>query len=298
MNLQEVKNRIAVAKYVDEAMTHQEIEALCEFVISMLPHTEESVKEVIWSYKWLINRKMEEGRMARAMRLFKRYLNDGAPACDPAYDALYQDGLLATHTSPVPLERRERFYSLATLFSEILPLQGLVAECGCYRGLSSYLLCSFLKRADGKFDGRGYRIFDSFAGLSVPQPEDSVEELDPDAKRLKAMAQPGSFAASLDQVRGALAAFPEIEFFPGWIPHMFPDEPDARYRFVHVDVDIYQPTRDSIAYFYPRLVPGGMIVCDDYNWPGARKAIEEVCAQNSAEFKTTSHTQAYIVRRP
>ena len=66
---------------------------------------------------------------------------------------------------------------------------------------------------------------------------------------------------------------------------------------MHVDVDVYQPTRDSIEYFYPRLVPNGVIVCDDYNWPGARKAIEEVCARVGAEFATTPYTQAYIVRR-
>ena len=111
------------------------------------------------------------------------------------------------------------------------------------------------------------------------------------------MTQPGHFAATLDVVKQSLAAFPNIEYFPGWIPQAFPDETVSRYRFVHVDVDLYQPTRDSIEYFYPRLVPGGIIVSDDYSWPGARKAIEEFCTGSGVEFKTTPHTQAYIVRR-
>src|SRR5688572_31529904 len=41
------------------------------------------------------------------------------------------------------------------------------------------------------------------------------------------------------------------------------------------DVDVYQPTRDSLEYFYPRLVTGGILVCDDYGWPGARKAVDD-----------------------
>jgi O-methyltransferase len=97
-------------------------------------------------------------------------------------------------------------------------------------------------------------------------------------------------------VKEALGAFPRIEFFPGWIPGAFPDEPGARYRFVHLDVDVYQPTRDSLDYFYPRLVPGGMIVCDDYGWPGARKAIEEFRARTGAVFESNAHLQAYTVR--
>ena len=39
-----------------------------------------------------------------------------------------------------------------------------------------------------------------------------------------------------------------------------------------------------------------MIVCDDYNWPGARKAIDEVCERLGATFNTTPQMQAYIMR--
>jgi len=206
--------------------------------------------------------------------------------------------LLATHTSPTPLRRRERFYSLVTLFRRTSALRGLVAECGCFRGLSSYLLCRTLKLADPAFDGSGYRIFDSFQGLSVPQPEDTIADSDPDAQLLRNNTQPGKFAAALESVKASLNAFPNIEFFPGWIPSAFPDESETRYRFVHVDVDIYQPTRDSFDYFYPRLVAGGIIVCDDYGWPGARKAIDEFCERMGAECEVTPSLQAYIVRRP
>ena len=68
------------------------------------------------------------------------------------------------------------------------------------------------------------------------------------------------------------------------------------YRFVHLDVDLYQPTRDSFDYFYPRLIKGGIIVCDDYNWPGARKAIEEACARFGATFAVTPYLQAVLIR--
>ncbi|HEX3704868.1 MAG TPA: TylF/MycF/NovP-related O-methyltransferase, partial [Vicinamibacterales bacterium] len=47
---------------------------------------------------------------------------------------------------------------------------------------------------------------------------------------------------------------------------------------LHIDVDLYEPTRDSIAFLYERMNPGGIVVCDDYGFmtcPGATKAIDE-----------------------
>jgi hypothetical protein len=297
MDLQEVRRRIAAADNDQAILDRQEFESFCSSVVASLPRTVETAPERAWAYEQIINLRIEDGRPARALRIFKQYLGDCAPAADAAYDAMYQTGLNATGTGITPLHRRDRFFSLVQLFRKTLALEGMVAECGCFRGLSSYLLCSTLQQADAAFDGRGYRIFDSFAGLSAPSQEDAIEGEGAQVGRLRHMTRAGNFAASLDKVKAALSAFPRIEYFPGWIPAAFPKEDGVRYRFVHVDVDVYKPTRDSIEYFYPRLVPGGVIVCDDYNWPGARQAIEEVCARVGVEFATTPYTQAYIVRR-
>ena len=297
MDLQEVRRRIAAADNDQAILDRQEFESFCSSVVASLPRTVETAPERAWAYEQIINLRIEDGRPARALRVFKQYLGDCAPAADAAYDAMYQAGLNATGTGITPLHRRDRFFSLVQLFRKTLALEGMVAECGCFRGLSSYLLCSTLQQADAAFDGRGYRIFDSFAGLSAPSQEDAIEGEGAQVGRLRHMTRAGNFAASLDKVKAALSAFPRIDYFPGWIPAAFPKEDGVRYRFVHVDVDVYQPTRDSIEYFYPRLVPGGVIVCDDYNWPGARQAIEEVCARVGVEFAMTPYTQAYIVRR-
>ena len=41
---------------------------------------------------------------------------------------------------------------------------------------------------------------------------------------------------------------------------------------------MYEPTKDSINYFWPKIVPGGVIICDDYGsykTIGARKAMDD-----------------------
>ena len=72
-----------------------------------------------------------------------------------------------------------------------------------------------------------------------------------------------------------LKDFKFVEIFKGWIPEKFNKVKDKKFSFVHIDVDLYEPTLQSLEFFFPRLIEGGIIVCDDYNsfgFDGAKKA--------------------------
>lgn len=215
---------------------------------------------------------------------------------DADYASIYLESMRATASQPWPVQRRARFQSLVRLLTETDGVDGAIAECGCYKGLSSHLMCSTLRTRDAEYRGAGYHIFDSFKGLSPPTLEDDVPEDFARAKKIESMCVEGAFAASLAEVRRNLAEFPAIEFHAGWIPLTFQGLPERSYRFVHVDVDLYDPTIDSFEYFYPRLAPGGMIVSDDYGWPGARQALEDFCARQGLTLGLTPHDQAFVRR--
>ena len=238
-----------------------------------------------------------EGRMVRASKAFRHAVAEFCAVADAAFDEAYFAGCVATGTAPIPLRRRDRFLNLLHQLDQVRDHEGVVAECGCFRGLSSFLMCSRLRQHRPGFDGGGFQIYDSFQGLSESGPQDEPENPeDLEAKRVKAMNKPGSFAASLADVSRALSPFPRVDYFPGWIPDAFAADNPLPYRFVHVDVDLYQPTIDSFRYFWPRLLPGGRMVCDDYNWAGARRAVEEFCAEAGVSFDVTPNQQAYFVK--
>ena len=51
-----------------------------------------------------------------------------------------------------------------------------------------------------------------------------------------------------------------------------------RISLLHLDVDLYEPTLAALKAFYPLVVPGGLVVFDEYGlveWPGESKAAEE-----------------------
>jgi len=238
------------------------------------------------------------GQQEAAVATYRTLLRHEPPARDDAFDEIYLAGLLATGTCPTPTRRRDRLMHLTELLREATDVSGGVVECGCFQGLSSYVMCSYLKHWNPRFDGGGYHIFDSFQGLSEPTADDDIPDEWDNAANLRLMTQRGNFAASLQQVQVSLSAFSGITYHPGWIPLTFKSLPEARYRFVHVDVDLYDPTLDAFAYFYPRLSPGGIIASDDYSWPGARTAIDEFCAEHGIEMQVTASSQAVIRRKP
>lgn len=261
--------------------------------LAHIPELREQRKQ---AFAHLLRLLFDDGRHARMSKVFRQFVAEHCDVQDPAFDNAYLAGVMATHTAPVPLRRRDRFLYLVHQLEKTLALEGRIAECGCFQGLSSYVMCSRVRARQPGFDGSGYEIYDSFQGLSEPAAQD-MEGLDRSGTTFdKTNMTPGRFAATLEQVRASLSAFPGISYRPGWIPSAFPAEDGARYRFVHVDVDLYQPTRDSFEYFWPRLVPGGVMVCDDYDWPGAKRALDEFCARAGISVHVTPEAQAWVSR--
>jgi len=156
--------------------------------------------------------------------------------------------------------RRWLLYQLALASTKV---PGDTVECGAFRGAGSYLICK-ATQSDGC--RRTHFIFDSFQGLSEPSAVDGSY-----------WAQ-GNMCCSLENFEKPKA---NVSIHPGWIPDRFPDVAERRFSFVHIDVDLEQPTADSVAFFYPRLNAGGIMVFDDHGFdscPGARKAINDFMA--------------------
>jgi hypothetical protein len=67
-----------------------------------------------------------------------------------------------------------------------------------------------------------------------------------------------------------------MHFVKGRVEETVPAQAPERIAVLRLDTDWYESTRHELAHLYPRLVPGGVLVLDDYgHWQGARKAVDE-----------------------
>ncbi len=167
----------------------------------------------------------------------------------------------------------ERRFVMSSIAAATASLQGDSAECGVFEGATSFQIC----RTRQHRKDFTHHCFDSFEGLSQPTTADIVSD------ERAYVWKKNDLTSPLEKTRKNLQRFESfVKYYPGWIPDRFPEVEDRRFSLVHVDVDLFEPTAASLEFFYPRLVPGGMIVCDDYGstWcPGAKKACDDFCAK-------------------
>jgi O-methyltransferase len=179
----------------------------------------------------------------------------------------------------------ERLYTLFTLASQCLQLEGDFLEAGVWKGGTTVLFAKLLRERSPH--SRELHLFDTFTGM-------------PPTHECDTYYKGGEFAdTSLDAVRAKLAGAEFVRFHPGLIPDTFVGCEELRFAFAHIDLDVYQSIRDACAFVYPRLAVGGVMVFDDYAWstcPGARRAVDEFFATRRMRPLVLSNGQAVVFK--
>lgn len=147
-------------------------------------------------------------------------------------------------------------------------VDGAFAELGVYKGLTARLIHHYAPE-------RTLHLFDTFQGFT--ERSLAAEE------RSTGTMVPRQFVdTSLLAVQCFVRARNhKVQYHAGFFPESIPAEmTDERFAFAHLDADLYDPTLAGLNFFYPRLNQNGMLLIHDYNaWLGARKAVDDFCAQ-------------------
>lgn len=178
----------------------------------------------------------------------------------------------------------DRKFMIKSLLALIQDIDGDTAECGVYKGATSYIICN-----ETVLNPTMHYAIDSFEGLSAPTNQDT------------SYWNEGDLRVGMDECKRNLRAFEgRIKYCKGWIPEAFQLVESSRFRFVHIDVDLYAPTRDSLVFFYEKMVSGGLIVCDDYGFKsceGAKTAVDEFFANKPEQIVHVPTGQAVIIKK-
>ena len=203
-------------------------------------------------------------------------------------DARFLEAYAAIRTAT--LVDRFRCFELWQLVAQVAKLpHGALLEVGVWRGGTGALIAT---RAAVCGIGEKVYLCDTFSGVVKAGERDSEY-------------RGGEHA---DTTRGAVEGLlrgmrlENVEILEG----VFPDETGARvagdrFRFCHVDVDVYESARASVEWIWDRMVPGGVVVFDDFGFrstDGITRYVEEQLERRDRLVFHNLNGHAVLVKLP
>jgi len=184
------------------------------------------------------------------------------------------------------------------LYEKIKHLNGSIIECGVFKGISSIRFAAF--RDFFNNSSNKLILFDIFGKFPEADYSKDVKN------RNNFIKDAGLHGISKNQLNKILKnkKIKNFELIQGDITKTVKTyaekHPRLKISLLHIDVDLYGPTKTILENFYPHVVKGGIIILDDYNvFPGETKAVNEFFKNqkiNIQKFKNRK-TPYYIIKK-
>ena len=197
-----------------------------------------------------------------------------------------------------------KFLAHYELYKMILNLPGDVFEMGVFKAGTMIRWATFRQLLENSFSRRvvGFDTFGKFPKMSVNLGSD----LDADLEYVEAFTAKAGEALSRDQVEQVFArkGFENFDLLEGnvtdTLPHFVMKNPACRIALLHLDLNVKGPTKFVLEALYDRIVPGGLIVIDDYtSVVGTTEAIDDLVAQKGLKIEKLSfHSVPAFIRKP
>lgn len=180
---------------------------------------------------------------------------------------------------------------------------GVVVEAGCALGGSSLVI------AVAKGKGRPFQIFDTFETIPPPSEQDGEDAharyeiiSSGQAIGIKGETYYGYQKDLLAQVVQTFIDYElpvqqnSIELVKGYYEATL--RIDSPVALAHIDCDWYDSVMTCLQQIEPNLVPGGILIIDDYEaWSGCKSAVDEYFSGREDDFEFVQQSRLHIIRK-
>lgn len=241
-------------------------------------------------------------RLFRRRRSFRPlYASDGLGVkhknisflSEPAFEAAWAAVAKANapHWPEVP-DIRWRAHVCVWAATSALQIPGNFVELGVHTGLLSSMICrctDFASHADRRFF-----LFDTFTG--IPGTGASTAETVEIARRNAVMYHSDIFAFATT----VFADVPNAQLVRGRLPQSLDGVETGPIAYLSIDLNNAAAEIDSAEILWPRLVPGAIVVLDDYAFAGHEeqyRAWNAFAARQDLRILTLPTGQGMLIKR-
>lgn len=225
----------------------------------------QKIKSLIWKLKWFVKHYRElNGNKILINNSFLgpiKFLADSVATsnnCDfltePKFAKAYE---LAKATSPWKgFEMQWRTYVVCTLAQMVKNLPGHFVECGVNTGAYSRAVIDYI---DFEKTGKTFYLLDTYEGLVAAQNTDKEKEAGVDGYLQ-------TYQNVYEQVVETFKPF-STKIIKGMVPDTLPQCDATQICYLSIDMNVAAPEIAAANYFWDKLVPGGVMILDDYGFP-------------------------------
>jgi hypothetical protein len=213
---------------------------------------------------------------------------------DPRFMKAYRQGINSGHlfgrdtgTQDVHVEWRVMVGCWAA--SHGAQLEGDFVECGVNTGILSLAACSYI---DFNATGKNFYLFDTYEGI----PLDQLSEAEHKAGRGNDNKY---YEDCWERAVKNFAPYPRAKLIRGKVPETLSQVNIEKACYLSIDMNVAYPERAAIEHFWDKLVPGAVILLDDYGWRPYRKqkeTLDEFAAGKRVEILTLPTGQGLIIK--
>lgn len=180
------------------------------------------------------------------------------------------------------------------LYKKITHLPGHVLEFGVHKGNSLIRFATFRELLEAS-DSRKIFGFDTFYEF----PKTDNQE---DNSFIDAFVEEAGKPISVEELNHVLQQkhIRNVELVQGNIldtlPKFVKHHPELKIALLHIDVDVYEPSKVILESLVEKMVTGGLVILDDYGTvEGETRAVDEFFGKNAQIKKLPfSHIPSYI----
>ena len=186
------------------------------------------------------------------------------------------------------------------LYKIVTGIPGDIVECEVYKLASVNRFATFRSLLENVYFRKLF-AFDAFGEF----PTGALQNKD-DLNFVKGFETAGGDGLGVDESQEVLK-FKQLEkntfcikgdvaqTIPAWLEQ----NTHCRIALLHLDMDVYEPTKAALELLWERLVRGGIVVVDDYNAVGgATRAIDEFITDKDIKLQklSWSHVPCFFVK--
>ena len=146
-----------------------------------------------------------------------------------------------------------RLNTLIWAADQAVHLEGDFVECGVWKGFCSAVIADYL---DFGTLSKSFFLYDTFQGIPA--------ELDSEKHNSPLFAEEGLY----EKVVARFRQHPNVRVVKGAVPHSFEQAAPEKIAFLHLDMNSSKSEIAALEVLFERIVPGGLLVFDDYGWTG------------------------------